>query len=189
MRSIVTDIDIERPCDGEHYTIYFRQGELLGNMLLPQEAIEEGQSYMKAAQVYLDAHAEEVPNLADLPNLAEAGAVAKYLVEASLDNNSGMVFIGNDSEEIVSLITELHERDSRIRTYDDVMKSLKEDFLKFPTIRDYIEYSSPDEYIPSGEPLLYSYTGLSSAFASTVSVVRNRKTQHCLLQEHSLMHG
>lgn len=174
MRSIVTDIDTERPCDGEHYTIYFRQGELLGNMLLPQEAIEEGQSYMEAAQVYLDAHAEEVPNLADLPNLADAGAVTQYLVEASRDSNSGMVFIENDSEEIVRLITELHERDSRIKTYDDVKKSLDEDFQRFPVIQNYIEYGSLDEYIPRGEPLLHSYTGLASAFASNVVVVKEK---------------
>lgn len=170
MRSIVTDIDLERPSDGEHYTIYFRQGELGGNMLLPQENIEEGQSYMEAAQAYLDAHTEEIPNLADLPNLEEAGVVTKYLVEASQDSNSGMAFIENDGEEIVRLITELHERDRRIHTYDDVMKSLEVDFKKFPVIRDYIEYGSPDEYIPRGEPLLHSYTGLASAFASNVTM-------------------
>ena len=42
MKTIVTDIDTERPNDGEHYTVYFRQGELAGNMLLPQEAVEAG---------------------------------------------------------------------------------------------------------------------------------------------------
>ena len=77
MKTIVTDIDTERPNDGEHYTVYFRQGELAGNMLLPQEAIEEGKGFMEAAQTYLDAHEEEVPQLADFPNLAEAGAVTK----------------------------------------------------------------------------------------------------------------
>ena len=174
MRSIVTDIDVERPCDGEYYTIYFRQGKLVGNMLMPQESLETGKSYMEAAQAYLDAHAEEIPNLADLPNLEDAGAVTQYLVEVSQDSDSGMVFIGNDSEELVSLITELHERDTRIHTYDDVMKNLKEDFQKFPAIRDYIEYSSPDEYIPSGEPLLHSYTGLASAFASTVDMAKSK---------------
>jgi hypothetical protein len=39
----------------------------------------------------------------------------------------------------------LHERDSCINTYDDVMKKLEEDFQKFPAIRDYIEYRSQDE--------------------------------------------
>lgn len=176
MKTIATDIDTERPNDGEHYTVYFRQGELAGNMLLPQEAIEKGKGIMEAAQAYLDAHAEEVPQLVDFPNLAEAGAVTKYLVEESQDSCSGMVFIENDSEEISSLIEELRERDSSIQTYDDVMKSLEADFQKFPAIRDYIEYSSPDDYIPSGEPLLYSYTGLASAFASTVAMTRERET-------------
>lgn len=166
MRSIVTDINVERPCDGEYYTIYFRQGKLAGNMLMPQEFLETEKSYMEAAQAYLDAHAEEIPNLADLPNLEDAGAVTQYLVEVSQDSDSGMVFIGNDSEEIVSLIAELHERDNRIHTYEDVMKKLEEDFQKFPAIRDYIEYSSPDEYISRGEPLLHCYTGLTSVFAS-----------------------
>ena len=174
MRSIVTAIDLERPSDGEQYTVYFRQGELAGNMLLPQEVVEEGKNYMEAAQAYLDEHLEEVPNLECLPNLAEAGAVTQSLVETSQDNKSGMVFIGHDSEEIVSLITELHERDRRIQNYDDVMKNLKEDFQKFPAIRDYIEYSSPDEYIPRGEPLLHSYTGLASAFASTVDMAKSK---------------
>ena len=73
MRSIVTDI--ERPSDGKYYTIYFRQGKLVGNMLMPQESLETGKSYMEAAQAYLDAHAEEIPNLADLSNLEDAGAV------------------------------------------------------------------------------------------------------------------
>lgn len=166
MRSIVTDINVERPCDGEYYTIYFRQGKLAGNMLMPQESLETGKSYMEVAQAYLDAHAEEIPNLADLPNLEDAGAVTQYLVEVSQDSDSGMVFIGNDSEEIVSLITELHDRDNRIHTYEDVMKKLEEDFQKFPAIRDYIEYRSPDEYISRGEALLHCYTGLASVFAS-----------------------
>ena len=96
--------------------------------------------------------------------------MTKYLVEGSQDSCSGMVFIENDSEEISSLIEELRERDSSIQTYDDVMKSLEADFQKFPAIRDYIEYGSPDGYIPGGEPLLYSYTGLASAFASTCPV-------------------
>ena len=178
MKTIVTDIDTERPNDGEHYTVYFRQGEMAGNMLLPQEAIEKGKGFMEAAQAYLDAHAEEVSQLVDFPNLAEAGAVTKYLVEESQDSCSGMVFIENDSEEISSLIEELRERDSSIQTYDDVMKSLEADFQKFPAIRDYIEYGSPDDYIPSGEPLLYSYTGLASAFASTVAMTRERETEH-----------
>ena len=69
MKTIVTDIDTERPNDGEHYTVYFRQGDLAGNMLLPQEAVEAGEGYIEAAQAYLDAHAEGVPHLADLPNL------------------------------------------------------------------------------------------------------------------------
>ena len=68
----------------------------------------------------------------------------------------------------------LHERDSCINTYDDVMKNLEEDFQKFPAIRDYIECSSPDEYIPRGEPLLYSYTGLASVFACTVAVAKGK---------------
>ena len=143
-------------------------------MLLPQEAVEAGEGFMEAAQAYLDGHAEEVPQLADLPNLAEAGAVTRYLVEESQDSSSGMVFIENDSEEIASLIEELHVRDSQIQTCEDVLKSLEADFQKFPAIRDYIEYGSPDEYIPSGEPLIHSYTGLASAFASTVAMVRVR---------------
>jgi len=174
MKTIVTDIDTERPNDGEHYTVYFRQGELAGNMLLPQEAVEAGKGYIKAAQAYLDAHAEGVPHLADLPNLEEAGAVVNYLVKESQDSSSGMVFIENDGEEIASLIEELHVRDSQIQTYNDVVNSLEADFQKFPAIRDYIEYGSPDEYIPSGEPLIHSYTGLASAFASNVAITRNR---------------
>ena len=177
MKTIVTDIDTERPNDGEHYTVYFRQGELAGNMLLPQEAVEAGKGYIKAAQAYLDAHAEGVPHLADLPNLKEAGAVVNYLVKESQDSSSGMVFIENDGEEIASLIEELHVRDSQIQTYNDVVNSLEADFQKFPAIRDYIEYGSPDDYIPSGEPLLYSYTGLASAFASTVAMTRERETE------------
>ena len=48
-------------------------------------------------------------------------AVISWSVEVSQNSNSGMVFIGNDSDEIVSLITELHERDNRIHTYDNIM--------------------------------------------------------------------
>ena len=54
------------------------------------------------------------------------------------------------------------------------MKKLEEDFQKFPAIRDYIEYRSQDEYIPRGEPLLHSYTGLASVFACTVAVVKGK---------------
>jgi hypothetical protein len=54
------------------------------------------------------------------------------------------------------------------------MKNLEEDFQKFTAIRDYIECSSPDEYIPCGEPLLHSYTGLESVFACTVAVVKGK---------------
>ncbi len=165
MRSIVTDIDTERPSDGEHYTIYFRQGELLGNMLLPQEAVETGQGYMEAAQAYLDAHVEENPHLADLPNLAEVGVVTKYLVEASLGSNSGMVFIGNDSEEIESFVTELHKSDNNIHTFADVLKSLEADCQRFPALQDCIEFRSPDEYRPGGEPLIHSYTIISGLFS------------------------
>ena len=50
MKTIVTDIDTERPNDGEHYTVYFRQGDLAGNMLLPQEAIEKGKGFAKNLQ-------------------------------------------------------------------------------------------------------------------------------------------
>lgn len=175
MKTIVTDIDIERPSDGEHYTVYFRQGELNGNMLLPLDMVEEGKDYIKEAQAYVDAHTEEIPYLADLPNLNEVGIVTKYLVEESQDSSSGMVFIENNSEEIASLIEVLHEKDSQIQIYNDVVKSLEADIQKFPSIRDYIEYGSPDEYIPSGEPLLYCYTGLASAFAST-AVTKAKET-------------
>ena len=55
-----------------------------------------------------------------------------------------------------------------------MLKSLEADFQKIPAIRDYIEYGSPDEYIPNGVPLIHSYTGLASVFASTVAMVRDR---------------
>lgn len=141
----------------------------MGNILLPQKDVEEGRSYMEAAQAYLDAHAEEVPDLEALPNLTEAGAVIKYFVEKSKNSSSGMVFVENDSEEIASLIIELHEQDNRIHIYDDIIKNLEEDLEKFPAIRDYIEYCSSYEYILRGEPLIHSYTGLTSIFASIVS--------------------
>ena len=89
MRTIVTDIDIERPKDGEHYTVYYRQGELAGNMLLPQEAVDiPGKNLLKAAQEYVDANGKEVPRLKELPRLDEAGPITRYLVNSSISHNS-----------------------------------------------------------------------------------------------------
>ena len=170
MRSIVTDIDIERPSDGEHYTIYFQQGELVGNMLLPQENIEEGQSYMEAAQAYLDAHTDELPILAELPDIATVGVVTRYLVERSLKSKTGMVFVENNSEEIESLVAELHKADNRIQSFTDVLTSIAEDCKKVPVLCDCIEVHSSDEYIPGGEPVIHSYTiitGIFSSYSST----------------------
>ncbi len=89
--------------------------------------------HMEDTQTYNDAHAEGF-TIDDLPNLVEAGVVTKYIVEASQDSNLGMDFIGNVGEEIVSLITKLHVRDSCIQTYDDIAKSLEADLLKCPAI-------------------------------------------------------
>ena len=65
-----------------------------------------------------------------------------------------MVFVERHEEAIAALVAELHALDERIGTFDDVIKNLEADFQKFPTLRDCIEYHSPDEYAPGNEPLL-----------------------------------
>ncbi|MBE6093456.1 MAG: hypothetical protein E7201_09885 [Selenomonas ruminantium] len=74
MRSIVTDININRPNDGQHYTVFFRQEELAGNMLVPREAIDrQNIKLFEAAQNYLDAHAEDIPDLKNCHALKRLG--------------------------------------------------------------------------------------------------------------------
>lgn len=168
MRSIVTNINISRPNDGQHYTVFFRQEELIGNMLVPLEVIDRQNIKMpEATQNYLDAHAEDIPDLKKLPRLEDAGTVTRYLVDSSLNSSSSMVFVERHEEAVNALIAELHELDERINTFDDVIKNLEEDFQKFPPLRDCIEYHSPDEYAPGNEPLLQCYTNLASTFASS----------------------
>ena len=175
MRSVVTDINICRPNDGQHYTVFYRQGELSGNTLIPREAIDQQDNqFISAAQEYLDAHAEGIPDLKDLPRLEEAGTVTRYLVDCSLNSSSSMVFVERQEEAVEALVAELHELDGRIGSFNDVMENLKEDFQKFPVLRDSIEYHSPNEYAPSDEPLLQCYTNLASSFASTIDVARNK---------------
>lgn len=175
MRTIVTDIDIERPKDDEHYTVYYRQGELAGNMLLPQEAVDiPGKNFIKAAQEYVDAHGREVPHLKELPRLDEAGPVTRYLVNSSISHNSGMVSVGRNQDEVESFLAEIQEQDISLRSFADVIKSLEADLKKYPVLRDSIEYSSPDEYCPAGEPLILSYTTLGSSFANKIDVARDK---------------
>ncbi len=153
-----------RPKNGQEYTVYIRQGELIGNMLIPQEAVGDNEKAIEAAQAYLDTHKEEIPQLYDLPNLAEAGVVTKYLVQKSLNESSGMVFVERDSEELSCFIAELHKQDKCITSFADVIRSLEKDFQKFPAIRGSIEYHNPDEYSLDKEPLLCSYTNLTNYF-------------------------
>ena len=175
MRSIVTDVKISRPNDGQHYTVFFRQGELSGNMLIPREAIDQQDNqFLKAAQEYLDAHTDEISDLKDLPRLEETGTVTRYLVDSSLNSSSSMVFVDRHEEAVDALVAELHELDERIGSFDDVMNNLEADFQKFPVLRDSIEYHSPDEYAPGDEPLLQCYTNLASSFASTIDVARDK---------------
>ena len=166
MRSIVTNINISRPNDGQHYTVFFRQKELIGNMLVPREVIDRQNIKLpEATQNYLDAHAEDIPDLKNLPRLEDAGTVTRYLVDSSLNSSSSMVFVERNEEAVAALISELHELDERITNFDDVIKNLETDFQKFPILRDSIEYHSPDEYAPGNEPLLQCYTNLASTFA------------------------
>ena len=169
MRSIVTDININRPNDGQHYTVFFRQEELAGNMLVPREAIDrQNIKLSKAAQNYLDVHAEDIPDLKTLPRIEDAGTVTRYLVDSSLNSSSSMVFVERNEETVAALVAKLHELDEHIDTFDDVIKNLETDFQKFPILRDSIEYHSPDEYAPGAEPLLQCYTNLTGNFASTI---------------------
>ncbi len=166
MRSIVTDININRPNDGQHYTVFFRQEELAGNMLVPRETIDrQNIKLSEAAQNYLDVHAEHIPDLKTMPRLENAGTVTRYLVDSSLNSSSSMVYVERNEDAVSALIAELHERDERIDTFDDVIKNLEADFQKCPILRDSIEYHSPDEYVPGNEPLLQCYTNLASNFA------------------------
>lgn len=175
MSTVVTDIDTQRPNDGEHYTVYFRQGNLASNMLIPQEAVDgRGIDLIKLAQVYLDTHRREVPFLKKQPALEEAGPVTKYLIDRSLEAASGMISVGRNPDEAASMVANLHERDESIQSFDDVIKSLQEDMKKFPTLRDCIEYHPQDEYCPAGEPLIQTYTNLASYFATTLDAKRDR---------------
>ena len=177
MRSIVTDINISRPNDGQYYTVFFRQGGLAGNILVPREAIDkQDNKLLEASQDYLDAHEDEIPDLKDLPNIEAAGTVTRYLVDSSLNSSSSMVFVERHEDAIDALIAELHELDERITNFDDVIKNLEADFQRFPILWDSIEYHSPDEYAPGDEPLLQCYTSLASFFASTIDVARNKLT-------------
>lgn len=175
MRTVVTDIDVTRPQGGQYCTVYFRQGKLSGNMLIPREAVENrGGKLLQAAQYYLDYHLREIPSLKDLPSIAEAGPVTRYLVEASLSECDGIMYVDRREDAASILVNELHEIDDSIKSFDDVIASLEEDFKKFPAMRDKIEYHRLDEYAPGGEPLLQCYTGLPSCFAVTIDVKRDR---------------
>ncbi len=175
MRSIVTDINISRPNDGQHYTVFFRQEELAGNMLVPREAFDrQDNKLLEAAQDYLDAHADDIPDLKALPHLENAGTVTRYLVDSSLNSSSSMVFVERHEEAANALIAELHKLDEGITDFNDVIKNLEADFQKFPILRDSIEYHSPDEYAPSNEPLLQCYTNLASTFVSSIDVARDK---------------
>ena len=144
-------------------------------MLVPREAIDRQDSkLLEAAQDYLNAHMEDIPDLKTFPNLEDAGTVTRYLVDSSLNNSSSMVFVERHEEAVAALVAELHELDERINTFDDVIKNLEEDFQKFPPLRDCIEYHSPDEYAPGNEPLLQCYTNLASTFASSIDVARDK---------------
>ncbi|TYZ20484.1 hypothetical protein [Selenomonas ruminis] len=169
MRTIVTDVDVERSCGGQYFTIYIKQGKLAGNMLLLQEAIaDKGKKINEAAQDYIDKHEEDIPILAELLDIKAVGTVTRYLVDRSLASKSGMVFVENDSEEIEILVAELHETDSSICTFDDVLTSLEADCHNIPALRDSVEYHRPDEYSPDGEPLIHCYTSISGLFINKI---------------------
>ena len=169
MKTIVTDVDVERSCGGQYFTIYIKQGKLAGNMLLPQEVIvDKGKGIIEAAQDYIDKHEEDVPILAELLDITAAGTVTRYLVDRSLASKSGMVFVENDSEEIESLVADLHEADRSIRTFEDVLTCLEADCQKFPALRDSVDYHRLDEYSPGGEPLIHCYTSIAALFSNNV---------------------
>ena len=169
MRSIVTDINISRPNDGQYYTVFFRQEELVGNILVPRGAINrQDKELIKAVQEYLDTHTDDIPDLKDLPNLEDAGTVTRYLVDSSLNSSASMVFVERNEDAIDALIAELHELDERITDFDDVITNLEADYQNFPILRDSIEYHSPEEYALGDEPLLQCYTSLASSFAITI---------------------
>lgn len=170
MKTVVTDIDVERSCDGQYFTIYIRQDKLAGNMLLPQDIIaEKEKNLIEAAQEYIDTHEEEVPMLAELLNIEAVGTVTQYLVGRSLKSKSGMIFVEHNSEEIERLVAELHEADRNILTFDDVFTSLETDCQKFPALRDCVEFHRPDEYPLGGEPLIHSYTIIAELFSYTLT--------------------
>lgn len=169
MKTVVTDVDVERSCGGQYFTIYIKQGKLAGNMLLPQEIIvDKEKGIIEAAQDYIDKHEEDVPILAELLDIKTVGTVTRYLVDRSLASKSGMVFVENDSEEIERLVAELHEADSIIHSLDDVLTCLEVDCQKFPALRDSVDYHRPDEYIPGGEPLINCYTSISGLFINKI---------------------
>ena len=151
------------------------RGELSGNILVPREAIDRQESkLLEAAQDYLNAHMEDIPDLKTFPNLEDAGTVTRYLVDSSLNSSSSMVYVERNEDALFALIAELHELDERINTFDDVIKNLEADFQKFPILRDSIEYHSPDEYVSGNEPLLQCYTNLASSFVSTIDIARDK---------------
>ena len=167
MKTIVTDVDVERSCSGQYFTIYIKQGKLAGNMLLPQEGIaDKEKGIIEAAQDYIDKHEEDMPILAELLDIKAVGTVTRYLVDRSLASKSGMVFVENESEEIEILVADLHEADSRIRTVDDVLTYLEADCQKFPALRDSVEYHRPDEYSHGREPLIHCYTSITRLFTN-----------------------
>ena len=144
-------------------------------MLIPQEAVDgRGIDLIKSAQVYLDNDRREVPFLKKQPALEEVGSVTKYLIDRSLEAGSGMISVGRDSDEVASMVADIHERDESIQSFEDVIKSLQEDMRKFPSLRDCIEYHPQDEYCPAGEPLIQTYTNLASSFATTFDAKRDR---------------
>lgn len=129
MRSIVTNININRPNDGQHYTVFFRQEELIGNMLVPREVIDRQNIKLpKATQNYLDDHAEDISVLKNLPRLEDAGTVTRYLVDSSLNSSSSMVFLDRNEDAVAAIVAELHELDEHITNFDDVIKNLEADF-------------------------------------------------------------
>ncbi|WP_256625862.1 MATE family efflux transporter [Selenomonas ruminantium] len=129
------------------------------------EINRQNKELLKAAQDYLDANADDIPDLKDLPNLEDAGTVTRYLVDSSLNSSSSMVFVERHEDAVEALIVELHELDERITNFDDVIKSLEADFQRFPILLDSIEYHSPEEYAPGDEPLFISEIGAMAVFA------------------------
>ena len=122
------DIDIIRLNDGQYYTVYFRQGDLVGNILVPQEVLARQRGgFIEKVQEYLDAHATEFPNLKDLPNIEQAETVTIYLVKCSLTNDFSMVFVERNDVAPEILIAELHELDAYINSFTDVIKNLEEE--------------------------------------------------------------